>query len=71
MMESVLPVPALLQWLGISFPLESTRDQGASAFKTSKLDGVAYTLDGETNSKVWRGMILGDYSRDLEWRDRE
>lgn len=71
MMESVLPVPTILQWLDISFPLETTRESGANAFKTSKLDGVAYPWDAESNRAVWRGMILGDYSVDLEWRDYE
>lgn len=71
MMESVLPVPTILQWLDISFPMETTRETGANAFKTSKLDGVAYPWDAESNKAVWRGMILGDYSVDLEWRDYE
>lgn len=71
MMESVLPVPAILQWLDISFPMETTRETGTNAFKTSKLDGVAYPWDAESNKAVWRGMILGDYSVDLEWRDYE
>ena len=71
MMESVLPVPAILQWLDISFPLETTRDAGSRAFKTSKLDGVACPWDTESNKAVWRGMILGEYAVDLEWRDYE
>ena len=71
MMESVLPVPTVLQWLDISFPLETTRETGANAFKTSKLDGVAYPWDGENNRAVWRGMFLGDYTVDLEWREYE
>lgn len=71
MMESVLPVPAVLQWLDIPFPLETTRETGSNAFKTSKLDGVAYPWDGESNRAVWRGMFLGDYSVDLEWREYE
>ena len=41
------------------------------AFKTSKLDGVAYPWDGENNRAVWRGMFLGDYTVDLEWREYE
>lgn len=71
MMESVLPVPAILQWLDISFPMETTRETGANAFKTSKLDGVAYPWDTESKKAVWRGMILGEYAVDLEWRDYE
>lgn len=71
MMESVLPVPAVLQWLDISFPMETTRETGSNAFKTSKLDGVAYPWDAESNRAVWRGMFLGNYTVDLEWRDYE
>lgn len=71
MMESVLPVPAILQWLDISFPMETTRETGANAFKTSKLDGVACPWDTESKKAVWRGMILGEYAVDLEWRDYE
>ena len=66
MMESVLPVPAVLEWMGVSFPTETTRDQ---KFKTSKLDGVASSYEAESKKVVWRGMFLGDYTKDLEWRD--
>lgn len=66
MMESVLPVPAVLEWMGVPFPTETTRDQ---KFKTSKLDGVASSYEAESKKVVWRGMFLGDYTKDLEWRD--
>ena len=50
---------------------QTIESEGANAFKTSKLDGVAYPWDGENNRAVWRGMFLGDYTVDLEWREYE
>jgi len=52
--------------MGVPFPTETTRDQ---KFKTSKLDGVASSYEAESKKVVWRGMFLGDYTKDLEWRD--
>lgn len=70
MMESTLPVPAILDWLGIDFPLEATRGSGSSAYKCSKLDGLSY-FQNYTGSFAWYGTFLGDYQQDLEWRDYE
>lgn len=66
MMESSTVVPVILNWFGIEYPVEKTRDSG---FKLSKLDGVWYPLDASTNKFVWKWMILGDYHTDLEWRE--
>lgn len=66
-MESSTVVPVLLNWLGIGYPTEKTRDSG---FNLSKLDGVWYPLDSETNKFIWKWMVLGDYKNDLEWRDK-
>lgn len=71
MMESVMPVPVILEWMDIVFPLEATRGTGASAFKTSKLDGLCYPWDPTIGTFSWRGQFMGDYSVDLEWRDYE
>ena len=70
MMESTLPVPAVLDWLGVSFPLEATRGSGSGAYKCSKLDGLSY-FQNYTGSFAWYGTFLGNYQQDLEWRDYE
>ena len=70
MMESTLPVPAVLDWLGVSFPLEATRGSGSGAYKCSKLDGLSY-FQNYTGLFAWYGTFLGNYQQDLEWRDYE
>lgn len=71
LMDSTLPVPAILEWMGASLPLETTNKNNASAFRTSKLDAVSYTWNSLLNRSVWTQTVLGDYASDLEWRDRE
>ena len=34
-----------------------------------KRQGVASSYEAESKKVVWRGMFLGDYTKDLEWRD--
>lgn len=71
-MESSSVLPVILNWFGIEYPKEYTRDAGS--FSLSKLDGVTYPLDTQTRKRVWRYMLLGDdeaYKYDLEWRDEE
>jgi hypothetical protein len=67
-MESVLVVPVILEWMGVPYPTETTRGSG---FTTSKLDGVCKPYDPVTKMFPWTGQFLGDYTVDLEWRDYE
>ena len=71
LMESVLVLPAILEWMDIEFPKEATRGSGSSAYKTSKLDGVNLSWDQLSSTTAWQGQILGNYNLDLEWRDYE
>ena len=71
LMDSSLPVPAVLEWMGVTLPLETTSENYAGAFRTSKLDAVSYTWNSLMNRSVWTQTVLGDYANDLEWRDRE
>ena len=66
LMESTMVVPTILEWIGVSYPLETSRED-----KFSKLDGIIYHLNTQTNAKEWKGQFLGNYSIDLEWRDYE
>ena len=71
LMDSSLPVPAVLEWMGVTLPLETTNANYAGAFRTSKLDAVSYTWNPLLGRSTWTQTVLGDYTNDLEWRDRE
>lgn len=71
LMDSSLPVPAILEWIGVTLPLETTSANYAGAFRTSKLDAVSYTWNPLLSRSTWTQTVLGDYTNDLEWRDRE
>lgn len=71
LMDSSLPVPAILEWIGVTLPLETTSENYAGAFRTSKLDAVSYTWNPLLSRSTWTQTVLGDYTNDLEWRDRE
>lgn len=70
LMDSGLPVPTVLEWMGVPLPLETTKSNYAGAFKTSKLDAVTYTWSPSLQRSVWTQTVMGDYAYDLEWRDR-